>query len=85
MSNNDTHRKLEFNQDPRTKSVRIAGFYRVWTQDGKKTTDCQLEAIKVFNSQIDKATDNHNSVLVLGDANLCEENKKTLRQLVVWV
>ena len=32
-----------------------------------------MAAIKVFNSQLEKASENHNSVLVLGDANLCAE------------
>ena len=64
---------LEYNSDSRTKPIRIAGFYRVWTQDGSKNTECQLSAIKIFNSQLEKASENQNSVLVLGDANLFAE------------
>ena len=64
---------LEYNPDSRTKPIRIAGFYRVWMQEGSKNNECQLAAIKVFNSQLEKASENHNSVLVLGDANLCAE------------
>ena len=60
---------LEYNSDSRTKPIRIAGFYRVWIQDGSKNTECQLSAIKFFNSQLEKASENQNSVLVLGDAN----------------
>ena len=39
---------LDYNPDLRIKPVKIAGFYRVWTQDGSKNTECQLAAIKIF-------------------------------------
>ena len=40
-------------------------------QDGSKNTECQLAAIKIFNSQLERTAENQNYVLVLGDANLC--------------
>ena len=50
--------------------MRTAGFYRVWTHDGTKNTACQIAAIKVFNSKLERASDNQNNVIVLGDANI---------------
>ena len=46
---------LEYQSDHKKKPTLISGFYRVWTQDGEKTTEGQLARIKVFNSQIEQA------------------------------
>ena len=64
---------VDYTSDPNTKPMRIAGFYRVWTQDSVKNTGCQMAAIKVFTSQLEIASENQNNVIIMGDANLCAE------------
>ena len=39
------------------KPIVIGGFYRVWTNDGKKTTAEQLSSIEILNQQIIKGTE----------------------------
>ena len=41
MSNEFPSIWIDFNPDAKTKPVRLAGFYRVWTQDGCKNTESQ--------------------------------------------
>ena len=53
------------------KPIVIGGFYRVWTNDGKKTTAEQLSSIEILNQQIIKGTEKAESVIMLGDVNLC--------------
>ena len=64
---------LEYQSDNKKKPTLISGFYRVWTQDGEKTTEGQLARIKVFNSQIEQAFEQKikMNMMILGDANLC--------------
>ena len=58
---------VDYKYEPSSKPMLLAGFCRVWTHDGKKSG--QISRIKVFNSQMEKATEYKNSVIVLGDAN----------------
>ena len=79
---------IEYKQE-RKKSTLLAGFYRVWTQEGDKTHGEQLARIKVFNEQIDKASDSKSNIIIMGDANLCSDkwfstdfgNKKVAKSL----
>ena len=66
---------LEYQSDNKKKPTLISGFYRVWTQDGEKTTEGQLARIKVFNSQIEQAFEQKikMNMMILGDANLCAD------------
>ena len=78
---------FEYRADQNKKSTLLAGFYRVWTQDGEKVN--QLERMKVFNDQIDSAFENNNNMIIFGDANLCANkwlspdfgNKKVAKSL----
>ena len=68
---------IEYQTDQNKKPTLIAGFYRVWTHNGVKTTECQLTKIKLFNNQIEKAFEQKNrmNMLILGDANLCAKKR----------
>ena len=55
------------------KNILIGGFYREWTKNGDNTQARQVEAIRTFTSQIEKAANEDKSLLILGDANLCTE------------
>ena len=55
------------------KNILIGGFYREWTKNGDNTQARQVEAIRTFTSQIEKAANEDKSLLILGDANLCKE------------
>ena len=55
------------------KNVLICGFYREWTHEGQKTCAIQLEAIKTFCGQIEKAAKENKNMVILGDTNLCAE------------
>ena len=46
------------------------GFYREWTQNGDNTEAVQLERIQIFNSQIEKANEDHLNMIIMGDVNL---------------
>ena len=56
------------------KNLLIGGFYRERSHEGEKSTALQLEAIKVFCSQIEKAFKENKNMIIQGDANLCSEN-----------
>jgi exonuclease III len=53
------------------KNILTCGFYREWSHNGHKTCAIQLEAIKVFCSQIEKASKENKNIIIQGDANLC--------------
>ena len=50
------------------------GFYREWTPGGERTTTAQIEAIKCFTYQIERAAAENKTVVIVGDANLCSES-----------
>ena len=56
---------VDYALDPKTRPVRMAGFYRGWTQDGVKNIDCQTTAIKGFISQTERASENQNCIVIL--------------------
>ena len=53
------------------KNVLCGGFYREWTPNGNRSIEAQVTAIQSFTKQIENATGEGKSVLVMGDANLC--------------
>ena len=55
------------------KNLLIGGFYREWSHEGRKSSEIQLEAIKIFCSQIEKASSEGKNIIIQGDANLCSE------------
>ena len=52
----------------------FAGFYREWSYDGSKTESSQLEGLSKFANQIERATNQSNKCVIVGDANLCSQN-----------
>ena len=52
------------------------GFYREWSPLGKSTIEAQVTAMEVFTEQIERATAENKTILILGDANLCSEKWK---------
>ena len=49
----------------------ICGFYIEWSHEGILSADTQLEAIKVFTSQIERASKKNKSMIIQGDVDLC--------------
>ena len=49
------------------------GFYREWTPMGKNTIEAQVSAMETFTEQIERATNENKTLLIMGDANLCTE------------
>ena len=52
-------------------NLLMCGFYREWTQDGERKMKTQIDSIKLFNLQLEKASKENKMVIVQGDANLC--------------
>ena len=55
------------------KNLLICGFYREWSHEGLKSNAIQLEAIKIFCGQIEKASKENKNIIIQGDANLCAD------------
>ena len=53
------------------KNIIIGGFYREWSIDGTISSENQTKAIKIFATQMEAATKENKSVIILGDANVC--------------
>ena len=56
--------------------ILFAGFYREWSYKGSKTETSQLESLNIFTNQIEKATNQSDKCVVIGDANLCSQKWK---------
>ena len=56
------------------KNVLIGGFYREWAPKQDRSVEAQTTAMKIFTRQIEAASAEHKSIIILGDANLCCEN-----------
>ena len=52
------------------KNIIIGGFYREWSIDGTVSSTNQTTAIKIFTSQMEAASRENKSIIVLGDANI---------------
>ena len=63
---------IELN-NTKEKNLLIGGFYREWTRNGDNSQARQVESIRIFTAQIEKAAEEEKSLLILGDANLCSE------------
>jgi hypothetical protein len=55
------------------RNVICGGFYREWAPGGLRTIPAQIEAIQCFTNQIERATNENKTVVIVGDANLCSE------------
>ena len=53
------------------KNIICGGFYREWSPKGDKSIDAQVKAMQKFTNQIEAATQENKSIVILGDANLC--------------
>ena len=53
------------------KNVICAGFYREWSPKGDGSIQAQVKSIEIFTRQIEVATLEGKSILIMGDANLC--------------
>jgi hypothetical protein len=53
------------------KNFLCCGLYREWSHEGVKSNEVQLEAMKIFCSQMEKACKEKKNVIVQGDMNLC--------------
>ena len=53
------------------KNILCGGFYREWAPKGDKSIDAQVKSMQKFTSQIELATKENKSLIILGDANLC--------------
>ena len=60
-------------ENKKEKNLLICGFYREWSKNGDNTKERQMEALKIFTMQIEKAAHEDKNLLILGDANLCTE------------
>ena len=56
-----------------SKNIICGGFYREWAPGGLRTTPAQIEAILCFTNQIERATHENKTVIIVGDANLCSD------------
>lgn len=55
------------------KNLLIGGFYREWSRKGDNSQARQVEALKAFTNQIERAANEGKFLVLLGDANLCSE------------
>ena len=53
------------------KNVLICGFYREWSSEGIRSAEAQRKSVSLFTKQIELASKENKSVIILGDANLC--------------
>ena len=72
MSNEFPSIWLEVKQNT-GKNLLVCGYYREWSKNGKKTEKEQVESIKVLIEQMEKATNEKNTVVMLGDMNINAE------------
>ena len=49
------------------------GFYREWCPNGASSIEAQANAMEVFTEQIERATSENKSIIIMGDANLCTQ------------
>ena len=57
-----------------SKNVLMGGFYREWAPKQNRSVEAQTTAMKIFTQQIEAASAEHKSIIILGDANLCCES-----------
>ena len=64
-----------------SKKFLICGCYREWTVDGDDSINGQKERLNIFIDQINRACEENEKVLILGDMNLCLKkwNEKEFR------
>ena len=55
------------------RNLLVCGFYREWTRKGVNSQGGQMEALKSFTTQIERAANEGKSLVLMGDANLCSE------------
>ena len=72
MSNEFPSIWLEVKQNT-GKNLLVGGYYREWSKNGKKTEKEQVESIKVLIEQMEKATNEKKTVVMLGDMNINAE------------
>ena len=53
------------------KNILCGGFYREWAPGGDKSIEAQVKSMKIFSNQIECASHEDKSIVILGDANLC--------------
>ena len=53
------------------KNILCGGFYREWAPKGDKTVEAQVKSMRIFTGQMETASKENKSILILGDANLC--------------
>ena len=58
-----------------SKNVLICGLYREWTKNGDVTQEKQLQSIQILTAQLEAAANEEKEIIVLGDINLCSNNK----------
>ena len=57
------------------KNTLIAGFYRQWSSEFCKKEEAEQIGMNIFTDQLEKASCEEKVLLVMGDANLCSNNK----------
>ena len=72
MSNEFPSIWLEVKQNT-GKNLLVGGYYREWSKNGKKSEKEQVESIKVLVEQMEKATNEKKTVVMLGDMNINAE------------
>ena len=55
------------------KNLLICGFYREWTRNGNSSENEQSVRLKILMNQMEQATNEKKTVILLGDANLCAD------------
>ena len=55
------------------KNLLICGFYREWTRNGNNSENEQSVRLKILINQMERATNEKKTIIMLGDANLCAD------------
>jgi hypothetical protein len=53
------------------KSLLVCGFYREWTRNDDSTEAGQSQRMKILTDQMERATKENKSIIMMGDAKLC--------------
>ena len=63
------------------KNTIIGGFYRQWTSETCTKNEAEEQGIAILIAQIEKASSENKTILMLGDANLCSNKWRDLNFL----
>ena len=67
------------------KNTIIGGFYRQWTSETCTKNEAEEQGIAILIAQIEKASSENKTILMLGDANLCSNKWRDLKVCLVTI